>query len=99
MSIGVDHAGCRPDALQPDRLPHQQQFLVYRRHRGSRIGRAERRVDDQHVAGSGAIDRGLDAGGGQHVSRRLAADRDGHRVDGLLAVVAARDDQLAAPHS
>jgi len=41
----------------------------------------DRRVDHQHVAGIGGVDRGLEAGGRGHVSRALAADGDGHRVD------------------
>ena len=87
MGTCVDCDGGSPHALQPDRLPHEQHFIV-----GSR-------THDDEVARCGIVDRGLD-----RVVRGIlpidvgwgfAADGDGYRVDGLLAV-GGSDGQLAA---
>ena len=69
MGIRVDDAGGRSDALQPDRLPHQQHFLM------------GRPIDNDQVARLGRVDRSLDRARGGDVGWSLAADRDRHGVD------------------
>ena len=77
--VGVDHRGSRADALQADRLPHQQHFVI------------NARRNDDHVAWRCGIDGRLD-GCSQDSSPvistvgALAADGDRYRVDRLLAV-------------
>src|SRR5437660_11286146 len=83
MGIGVDDARSRADTLQPDRLPHDQQFTV-----GAR-------GHNDHVARRRNVNRGLNRLASSHARWSLATDRDGYGVDGLLAVGGC-DDQLTA---
>ncbi len=87
MRGGVDDDRRRPHALQPHGLPHQQHLSV------------AARPDDDHVTRHGGVQRRLDRVARRvfavHIGRRLAADRDGDRIDRLLAVGRGHD-QLAA---
>src|SRR5258706_13747774 len=84
MRIGVDDARRSPDALQPHGLPHEQQFIV---------GTG---VDDDQVARSGGINRGLDCGLVRgDVDRCFAPNGYSNGVDRLLAV-GCSDEQFAA---
>ena len=56
-------------------------------------GRGAGRVDHEQVARVGCVDCGLDAGRSGYVGWRLAADGDGDRVNGLLAI-GCGDDQF-----
>src|SRR5207244_8214904 len=89
VGIRLDDAGGSSDTLQPDRLPHQQQFLVGRGWMGY-SGDSTRnypcscgasRVNDDQVARLGGVNSSLDASARRDVGRRFAADRDGHGVD------------------
>ncbi len=87
MRRGIDDDRRCAHALQPHGLPHQEHLPV-----GAR-------PDQDQVARRGLVDRGLDRVARRvlaiHVGWRLAADRDRHGVDRLLAVVRG-DDQFAA---
>jgi len=95
-----------PTPLQPDRLPHQQYFLVGRlradgggagaRNRTGRgSSRGASRVDDDQVARLGRVNRSLDRARSGDVRRSFSADGDRHGVDRLLTR-GGRDDQLTA---
>ncbi len=87
VGVGIDGDRSGADALQPQRLPHQQHFVV------------AARTDHDQVARGGRVDGGLQGVVGRilagHIGGRLAADRDRYGVDGLLAV-GGGDGQLAA---
>src|SRR5215467_8961211 len=74
LSVGIDDAGSRADTLQPDRFPHQHEFVVL-------TG-----WHDDHVAGLGGVDCVLDGLGCSEHGRLLSADCDRYGVDGLLAI-------------
>src|SRR6202140_5757243 len=95
MSICVEDAAGSPDALQPDRLPHEKDFIVVSGTGGSPRTRSASWVDDDQVARQGGVNCTLDGARGEDVLRCLAADRDGHGVDRLFAA-GGRDDQLTA---
>src|SRR5205807_1517923 len=83
MHIGVEYGGGSSHTLQPDRLPHQQHFMVL-------AGR-----HDKQVARFGSVNCGLNRLTSRQSRRGLAANGYGHGVDRFLAV-AGRDDQFSA---
>src|SRR5690242_19531801 len=85
MHVGVQDGRGSSDTLQPDRLPHQQHFMVF-------AGR-----HDKQVVRFGGVNCGLNRLASRQSRGGLAADSYGHSVDGFLAV-AGRDDQRTATH-
>src|ERR1700730_5506051 len=87
MGVRVENDGAGTDALQPDRLPHNQHLVV-----GAR-------GHDDHVSRVGIVNGRLDgiAGGifSVDVTRSFAADRDRYSVYRFFAIVRS-DYQLAA---
>ncbi len=84
MGVGVHDDGGRANALQPDRLPHKQHFVVCSW------------TDDDEVAWAGRVDPRLDSFvGAWHVNGGFAAYGDSNGVDGCLTI-GCRDNQLTA---
>ena len=83
MRIGVNDARSSSDTLQPDRLPHQHEFVVLSGGHDNHVAR-RRRVDTR-------LDRATAVA--KHL-RLLSAYRNRHAVNGLLAIPRS-DDQLA----
>src|SRR5258708_6439253 len=102
MGSRVDDAGGSSDALQSDRLPHDQQLIVSAGGVSLTVGsgsdgtrnlannargsRGASRINHDQVTRSGSVNRTLDRVRGGNVSWSFAADCDGHCVDRLLGV-------------